>query len=483
MELNNLQSFSADTNRTATFTWYLNETLIQTNSSVTSASYNNTSSSIGSWNITLIASDSIDTASTTWIWTVTSQPVYSISGYAFDNNNNPLTLVSVFNGSDTSNTNSIGYYQITGMYNGTYNFTFNKTGFNNSYSNITINGTSITNQNNTLYDNSTPTQVTLTQGTVSISTINFSWTASSDANLWGYRIYRNSNHLAYTQNTYYNDTSLLANTTYQYIVRANDTYNNWGINSSALSITTNATYNVSGYILNSTTFISGASISCVCGSTTSNSSGYYELSNITNGTHSFTISKTGYDNNVSSVTVSGSNLTNQNFTLTLTSTPAPTSPPSGGGGGSVVTPKPTVIYVNIQDENNNPPLLTIIPTISGATIKLQNEGKASQEFIINWNLKNALGQILDSGIESKKVNSLAIWEIPVTISTNIDRIYALEVIAQYGIYQSKTSKVFYNKSVVTPEMIAAIAITFVILIISIAALYYIRSARRKNKRF
>jgi len=479
------QVFEAETNRTADFKWYLNSSLVQTNTSTTIANYTNSSSSIGSWNVTLIVNDSIDTTSTTWIWDVTSEPVYSISGYVFDNINSPINSATVFNSSNTSNSNSLGYYQITGMLNGTYNFTFNKTGYTNAYSLITVNGSNLVNQNKTIYDNSSPSQVTITAGTVSINTINISWTLSIDTHLWGYQVFRNSNHLAYTTNTYYNDSGLTKNTLYQYIVRANDTYNNFGTNSSVLNITTNNTYNVSGYILNSTSVIEGANINCSCGSAASDSTGYYIIADLINATHSFTVSKTGYDNNVSSVIVSGSNLTNQNFTLTLTPapTPTPTSAPSGGGGSTVVTPKPTTIYVDIQDKNNNPPLLNILPTLTGATIKLQNEGNASQEYIVNWNLKNALGQILDSGIESKKVSQSQIWEIPVVISTNIDGIYALEVIAHYGIYQSKTSKVFFNKSVITTEMISAIAITVMALVMSIASLYYIRSVRRKNKRF
>jgi hypothetical protein len=65
-----LQTFSVNLNRTANVTWYMNSIAIQTNSSVTSASYTNSTAGAGVYNVTLIASDGIDTVSKTWNWTV-----------------------------------------------------------------------------------------------------------------------------------------------------------------------------------------------------------------------------------------------------------------------------------------------------------------------------------------------------------------------------------------------------------------------------
>ena len=474
------QVFEADTNRTANYTWYLNGSSIQTNSSLTTANYTNLTGLIGIHNITLIVSDGIDTNSTTWLWTVTALPVYSISGYVFDNSNNILQAVTVFNGTNTSDTNSLGYYIITGMVNGSHNLTFNKTGFTNSYLNATITGANVVNQNKTIWDNSSPTQTILTQGTVGLTTINISFT-STDINLYGYQVYRNGTIISNTTNTYYNDTGLTKNTSYSYIVRANDTYNNWGVNSTPLNITTNDTYSISGYVSNSTTALTGSNVSYSNGSNLTNSYGYYIIQNIANGTYTFTASLSGYDNNATSITINGSSLTNQNFTLTLT-TPPPAAPPSGGGGGSTtVTPKPTVIVIDIKDSNNNPPLLNIFATTTGATITLQNEGAAPQEYIINWNLKDVFGRIIDSGIESKKVNNSEIFEIPITITQK--KIYILEVVAQYGVYQSKTAKVFVNENPFSIEAIMTVAITFIVLIVSIISLYYIRHMKRKARRF
>ncbi len=94
-----------------------------------------------------------------------------------------------------------------------------------------------------------------------------------------------------------------------------------------------------------------------------------------------------------------------------------------------------------------------------------------------------MGQILDSGIESKKVNPLETIEVPVTITSKISGLYILEVIAQYGIYQSKTSKVFFNDNVISLDVMMSIAIILAALIVTIAALYFIRNERRKRRRF
>jgi hypothetical protein len=74
--------------------------------------------------------------------------------------------------------------------------------------------------------NDTPTQ----------TTVNLTWNSTADA--YYYQIFKNSTSLGYTQNTYWNDTGLTADTLYNYIVRANDSYNNWGQNSSNLSVET-----------------------------------------------------------------------------------------------------------------------------------------------------------------------------------------------------------------------------------------------------
>jgi hypothetical protein len=477
------QSFDIETNRTADYTWYLNETSIQTNLSVSSATYTNSSSAIGVYNITVIVSDVIDEESYQWDWTVTAEPVYSISGYVFDNIASPLSNVDVRNGTNYSTSNGIGYYSITGMINGSYNLTFNKTGFTNNSLDVIINGTNLNNQNQTIYDNSSPSQVTnLTNGTISQNTIDISWDSVSDAN--HYRVYRNDTLLGITTNTYYNDTGLTLNTPYSYVVSANDSYNNTGLNSTPLNISTSDAYTLSGYVISSTgTLLDSANVSYSGDSNLSNASGYYQISNISNGTYNFLISKTGYDNNITSVTINGSDLS-QNFTLTLTPTPTPTIAPSGSGGSTTVTPVPTLIYVtNIRDLNNNPPLLEIKDTSAGAIVTLTNEGNASQEYILAWNVRDlTFNSIIESGESSKliKVNESYDFVIDIKNVPYLGSKYRFDAIAQYGIYQSKSTKILINDnysylSFLTENIFLIITIGFI-------TLFFILGRKLKNRR-
>jgi PGF-pre-PGF domain-containing protein len=72
--LGTARTFNVDLNRTATVTWYINGTPVQTNSSITSASYTNSTAGVGVYNITASVSDAYDTISTMWNWTVNPAP-------------------------------------------------------------------------------------------------------------------------------------------------------------------------------------------------------------------------------------------------------------------------------------------------------------------------------------------------------------------------------------------------------------------------
>jgi len=70
------QSFSVTLNRTVNVTWYINGTSVQTNTSITSASYTNLIAGTGIYNVTVLIRDAYDTTSTMWNWTVTAVPTY-----------------------------------------------------------------------------------------------------------------------------------------------------------------------------------------------------------------------------------------------------------------------------------------------------------------------------------------------------------------------------------------------------------------------
>jgi len=86
----------------------------------------------------------------------------------------------------------------------------------------------------------TPTGLTATD--VNAVQINLSWSASTDtggSGLAGYKIYRAGTQIATSTTTSYSDTTLSANTTYSYTVKAYDGAGNLSAASNTASATTN----------------------------------------------------------------------------------------------------------------------------------------------------------------------------------------------------------------------------------------------------
>ena len=90
-------------------------------------------------------------------------------------------------------------------------------------------------------DTTPPSVPSLTATAVSSSQINLSWTASTDnTGVTGYKIYRNGTYLTTTTSTSYNNTGLTAATAYSYRVSAIDAAGNESSQSTAKSVTTQA---------------------------------------------------------------------------------------------------------------------------------------------------------------------------------------------------------------------------------------------------
>ena len=68
------RTFNISVNQIATISWQINGTEVQTNESVTEASFTNTSAAIGTWNVSAIAISTTTGLSDThtWIWSVTA---------------------------------------------------------------------------------------------------------------------------------------------------------------------------------------------------------------------------------------------------------------------------------------------------------------------------------------------------------------------------------------------------------------------------
>jgi len=164
---------------------------------------------------------------------------YNISGYVFDNNGKRQVRVKVQNGSYQNRTDSSGHLLITKIPNGTYNFRYSLEGFDTKHLEVLISGADNTSANITIYDTTSPHQVTELKNDIPTqTTVRLTWNSRNDANQ--YQVFRNGMHLGYTTKTYWKDTGLSPGTKYQYWVRANDSYNNWGMNSSILTIKTAA---------------------------------------------------------------------------------------------------------------------------------------------------------------------------------------------------------------------------------------------------
>jgi len=99
---------------------------IQIDLNVISANYTNSTAGIAHTTLLLQLSDSYDSVEKSWNWTVTSQSVYNVSGYVFDNYGSGLEGVLVQNGSNQNTTMASGDYLVAGLVNGTYNFSYSK---------------------------------------------------------------------------------------------------------------------------------------------------------------------------------------------------------------------------------------------------------------------------------------------------------------------------------------------------------------------
>lgn len=76
-----LRAFNISVNQTVNIIWQINGSEVQTNESVTEATYTNTSAVVGTWNVSAIAANTTTGLSDihTWIWRVTATPTVNIT--------------------------------------------------------------------------------------------------------------------------------------------------------------------------------------------------------------------------------------------------------------------------------------------------------------------------------------------------------------------------------------------------------------------
>ncbi len=186
------QKFEINLNRSASTTWYIDGFVAQTNQNAASASYTNSTAGVGIHTITANATDGYYFISRTWNWAVVPIPIYNVSGYVFDNSGSGLEGVQVQSGSNQGITSASGYYLITGLLNGTYNFSYSKTGFDVGYLEVTINGIDYINANKTIYDTTSPTSVSNPITITGNFFVNNSWVNPTDTD-FSYVLFKYSN--------------------------------------------------------------------------------------------------------------------------------------------------------------------------------------------------------------------------------------------------------------------------------------------------
>ncbi|MCZ7394654.1 MAG: hypothetical protein ABOK23_01145 [Candidatus Methanoperedens sp.] len=112
------RTFNITVNQTLNVTWTINGTTVQTNNSVTAASYTNTSAAAGAWNVTATATNINGTATQLWTWVVTGTPAV-VSSITPNSRNaqvgTPVTIfMSVINGG-TGTATGVSIAQASGL--------------------------------------------------------------------------------------------------------------------------------------------------------------------------------------------------------------------------------------------------------------------------------------------------------------------------------------------------------------------------------
>ncbi len=249
-------------------------------------------------------------------WSASTDNI-GVSGYVIMRNGSPLiTVGTVTNYSDNNLTANTAYsYQILAK----------DAAGNTSPASPAVQATT-TNPADTQAP-SVPANLTATA--VSESQINLSWTASTDnIGVSGYEIYRQTGispaqKIATVTQTTFGDTTLIANTSYTYTVKARDAAGNTSAPSSGATATTQAAINNSelvGVVRNARRHpIAGAKVSLMIDGTlrtfTTTSKGTYDIFPISGGNYSITYSATGYRTTVINRKIDPGTRVNQNVTL------------------------------------------------------------------------------------------------------------------------------------------------------------------------
>lgn len=239
-------------------------------------------------------------------------PAYTLSGYVTNSSSGlPLSGATVqTNTSLTTTTNATGFYNFTGLSNGTYIVNASLADYITNFTSMTINGADINNVNISL----SPMPTYLLSGYVtsaiglplSGAAVQTNTSLTTTTNATGFYSFYMSN------GTYAVNASLAGYVTNATIV----TINGASVANANISLSP-TTYVLSGYVFNTSGLpLNGATVQTNTSlTTTTNATGFYNFTGISNGTYIINASLTGYVTNSTTVTISTANVTNANITL------------------------------------------------------------------------------------------------------------------------------------------------------------------------
>ncbi len=250
----------------------------------------------------------------------------SITVYVYDADTGyTISSATVSGAGYTKSTNSYGYTSYSGLSIGSYSFTASKSGYYSSSGSTTITTSSTS---KTVYIYLTPIDDTPTSGSITVYVKDANTgSAISGATVSG------GGYSGTTNSSGYKVFSDLSFGSYTFTASKSGYSSNSGSVSISTSTTSNSvtiyltpiptTGSITVYVKDAETgsYISGASISGDASGTT-NSSGYKVFSDLSFGTYSFTVSKSGYYAGSGSATINSSS-TSKSVTIYLT--PIPTS--------------------------------------------------------------------------------------------------------------------------------------------------------------
>jgi endoglucanase len=169
----------------------------------------------------------------------------------------------------------------------------------------------------------------LTAKAVSSSQVALYWTAGKDdVSVAGYDVYRNGTKVGSTKSLFYEETGLASGKKYTYTVKTTDTSGNDSAASRTASLTMPgastkgslagfAVSSKAGAPLGSTKVAAVLAGTTTAKSTTTNSNGFYLLSNLAPGTYTVMFSATGYAGQATTLTVKANLATVTDVTLTV----------------------------------------------------------------------------------------------------------------------------------------------------------------------